>query len=161
METMAYLTAKGQRQGAIAGNVTEKGREGTIALFAVSYEVAIPYDPQSGHASGKRQHKPVMIAKAIDQATPKLLQALVTNETLTTVKIEFWRRAPETAGPYFVVALTNALLVDGKLASSGGAEASELARFDEYEEFQMTYQKIEWTWVQGGVTAQDDWSAPA
>ena len=158
METIAYLTAKGQRQGDIAGNVTEKGREGTIALFAVSYEIDTPFDPQSGHPSGKRQHKPVTIAKAIDQATPKLLRALASNETLTTAKIEFWRRAPETAGPYFIIALTNSLVVDYALRSSAEPEARGFQRL-EYEEFAMTYQKIEWTWVQGGVTAQDDWSA--
>jgi type VI secretion system secreted protein Hcp len=159
MMAVAFMTAKGQKQGNIAGNVTEKGREGTIALFAVSYEIETPYDPQSGHASGKRQHKPVTITKAIDQASPKLLQALVTNETLTTVKIEFWRPAPETAGPYFVIALTNALIVDYALTSSADEDPPAFEQL-EYEEFEMTYQKIEVTWVQGGVTASDDWNAP-
>ena len=42
MTTVAFMTAKGQRQGDIAGSVTEKGREGTIALSAVSYEIETP-----------------------------------------------------------------------------------------------------------------------
>ena len=42
MTAVAFMTAKGQKQGNIAGNVTEKGREGTIALFAVSYEIETP-----------------------------------------------------------------------------------------------------------------------
>ena len=25
---------------------------------------------------------------------------------------------------------------------------------------EFTYQKIEWTWVDGGITASDDWEAP-
>ena len=99
------------------------------------------------------------VAKAIDQASPKLLQALVTNETLTTVKIEFWRPAPETASPYFVIALTNALIVDGALTSSADEDPPAFEQL-EYEEFEMTYQKIEVTWVQGGVMASDNWSAP-
>jgi type VI secretion system secreted protein Hcp len=24
----------------------------------------------------------------------------------------------------------------------------------------FTYQKIEWTWVDGGITAMDDWESP-
>jgi type VI secretion system secreted protein Hcp len=28
------------------------------------------------------------------------------------------------------------------------------------EEVTFTYQKIEWTWVDGGITAQDDWEQP-
>ena len=29
-----------------------------------------------------------------------------------------------------------------------------------YETIAFTYQKIEWTWVDGGITAEDDWEAP-
>ena len=159
MTTVAFMTAKGRKQGDIAGNVTEKGREGTIALSAVAYEIATPYDQQTGQASGRRQHKPVTIVKTIDQASPKLLHALATNEVLTSVKIEFWRSSPETAGPYFTIALTNALIVDFALKSSSDQEPSGFEKF-EYEEIDMTYQKIEWTWTQGGITASDDWNAP-
>jgi type VI secretion system secreted protein Hcp len=28
------------------------------------------------------------------------------------------------------------------------------------EEITLTYQKIQWTWNDGGVTASDDWEAP-
>jgi type VI secretion system secreted protein Hcp len=159
MATTAYLTAKGQKQGDIAGNVTEKGREGSIGLFSVSYQIDTPIDPFSGAATGKRSHKPVTIVKAIDRATPKLLEALVTNEILSSVRIEFWRPTPETEAPYFIVALTNALVVESKF-SSPDDNGRELDKYEEYEEIQLTYQKIEWTWVQGGVTAQDDWNAP-
>jgi type VI secretion system secreted protein Hcp len=27
------------------------------------------------------------------------------------------------------------------------------------EEWSFTYQKIEWTWLDGGITASDDWEA--
>jgi type VI protein secretion system component Hcp len=29
------------------------------------------------------------------------------------------------------------------------------------EHWSLVYQKIEWTYVDGGVTAEDDWAAPA
>jgi type VI secretion system secreted protein Hcp len=28
------------------------------------------------------------------------------------------------------------------------------------EEITLTYQKIQWTWNDGGVTASDDWETP-
>jgi type VI secretion system secreted protein Hcp len=33
-------------------------------------------------------------------------------------------------------------------------------KFAEYEEVAFTYQKIEWTWNDGGIMAMDDWEAP-
>ena len=110
MAAIAYLTAHGQKQGDIKGGATEKGREGSIPLISVAYEVDAPFDSATGQASGKRVHKPIMIVKVIDQASPRLLQALVTNEVLTSVKIEFWRPVPEAAAPYFSIMLTNAAL---------------------------------------------------
>ena len=35
----------------------------------------------------------------------------------------------------------------------------DLVKFAEYEEVSLTYQKIEWTWNDGGITAGDDWEA--
>jgi len=89
MAAMAYLTAVGARQGDIKGDVTLRGREGSVALVSVSHEIDTPYDVATGHISGKRQHKPLVVIALLDRATPKLYQALVTNEVLTGVKIEF------------------------------------------------------------------------
>ena len=35
----------------------------------------------------------------------------------------------------------------------------ELMRMEVYEEVAFTYSKIEWTWVDGGITANDSWLA--
>jgi type VI secretion system secreted protein Hcp len=159
MPTMAYLTLKGAKQGDIRGSVTQKGREGTIALYSVSYGVETPIDSASGVATGKRQHQPIRIVKEVDQTTPQLFQALVTNETLTA-KIEFWRPLADGSGTLanvFTITLTNALISSIKVAS---AEAPDSEEFEELEEVQLVYQKIEVTWV-GGKTAADDWNAPA
>jgi type VI secretion system secreted protein Hcp len=153
MPTTAYLTLTGKAQGAIKGDVTAKGREGAIALLAVEYEISAPFDATTGQASGKRQHKPIVVTKAIDETSPSLLKALVTNEVLTTVKIDFWRPAPETAAPYFSITLTNAIVSDVTLNSSSEEETSEI------EQLQFVYQKIVWTWTPSGTSAQDDWDA--
>jgi type VI secretion system secreted protein Hcp len=153
MPTTAYLTLTGKAQGAIKGNVTAEGREGAIALLAVEYEISSPFDPTTGQSSGKRQHKPIVVTKAIDDTSPSLLKALVTNEVLTTVKIDFWRPAPETATPYFSISLTNAIVSDVTLNSSADEATSEI------EQLQFVYQRIVWTWTANGTSAQDDWNA--
>ena len=153
MATTAYLTARGRKQGDIKGSVARKGREGSIALIAVSYQIETPVDPATGAVTGKRQHKPVTITKVVDQATPKFLKAMVDNEVLTEVKIEFWRTAPESASPYFVIALTNALIEAESFASSGDQEPHET------EQISFTYQKITVSWTATGDEAQDDWDA--
>ena len=152
MATTAFLTARGLKQGDIKGGVTRKGREGSIALIAVSYQIETPVDPATGAVTGKRQHKPVTITKVVDQATPKFLQALVDNEVLANVKIEFWRTAPESASPYFVITLTNASVDAVSFASSGNQEPHET------EQVSFTYRKIMWTFVDSGGSAQDDWN---
>ena len=149
MPMTAYLTLTAKAQGAIKGNVTAKGREGAIALLAVAYEISVPLDPTTGLPGGKRQHKPIVVSKAIDETSPNFLKALVTNEILTTVKIDFWRPAPETAAPYFSIALTNAVLTDVKLNSSADEATSEI------EQLQFVYQSIVWTWTPSGTSAQD------
>ena len=153
MALIAYLTLRGQKQGDIKGGATEKGREGSIPLISVAYDVETPLDPASGLPTGKRVHKPIRVVKVIDQATPKLLQALVTNEVLTSVRIEFWRPVPEAVSPYFIIVLTNALLAGIALAPSGEDVSNE------YEQVQFTYQKITWSYPETGDTAEDDWSA--
>lgn len=153
MSTTAYLTLTGKAQGAIKGNVTATDREGAIALLSVGYEISTPFDATTGQASGKRQHKPIVVTKAIDETSPNLLKALVANEVLTTVKIDFWRSAPETAAPYFSITLTNAIAADVTLNSSTEAATSEI------EQVQFVYQKIVWTWTASGTSAQDDWNA--
>jgi type VI secretion system secreted protein Hcp len=158
MSTIAYLTMTGVKQGAIKGGVTIKGREGAIPVTAISSEIASAIDPTSGAVTGKRQHRPLTITKPIDQASPKLYAAMVTNETLSDVTITSWAPSPDGSGTQiqsFTIKLTNARLVGITLASSD-TQDSEVQT-----ELRFTYQKITWTWVDGEITAEDDWTTAA
>ncbi len=153
MPTIAYLTEHGKKQGDIKGGATEKGREGSIPLISVAYGVETPRDPASGLPTGKRLHTPITVVKVIDQATPRLLQALVSNEVPTSVRIEFWRPAPEAVAPYFVIVLTNAALAGIALAPSGEGGSHE------YEQVHFAFQKITWNYPETGEFADEDWIA--
>ena len=168
MALNAYLKLKGQKQGEIKGSVTQKGREGSILVYASTQGIESPRDPASGIPTGKRMHKPVVITKEVDQASPLLWNALVNNENITTWELHFW--APQTANDrasavgtevqYYTLKLTNASIssIDFIMANNKDAELMKIAP---YEKVSFTYQKIEWIWVKGGIMAADDWETPS
>ena len=166
MALMAYMKAKGQKQGVIKGSVTQKGREDSIAVIAYHHSVVSPRDPQSGLPTGQRMHKPFTVVKATDKATPPLYTALCTNENLTEVTIDFWKpqlKAATGVGSevqYYTVKLTNAGIAS-ITAMMPNVEDPTQQKFDMQEEVAFTYQKIEWVWKDGNVVAMDDWEARA
>ena len=164
MAMAAYVDFVGQKSGHIDGSVTQKGREKTSMVIAVSHSVISPRDPQSGLPTGQRLHKPYVITKELDEATPLLYNVLCTNENLSSVTVKFWTpqvKAAQGVGAevqHFTVKLTNANIasIDFRMAN---IRHPDLVKFTEYEEIAMTYQKIEWTWNPSGKTAGDDWEA--
>jgi type VI secretion system secreted protein Hcp len=160
MALNAYLKLKGQTQGDIKGSVTQKGREDKIMVIGVQHEVTSPRDAASGLPTGKRQHHPFVITKELDMSTPLLFNALVNNENLTEWELQHWQ--PSKSGvekQHYTVKLTNANIAFIRSIMPNNKHP-ELMKFSEYEEIGFTYQKIEWTWIDGGITAEDDWEAP-
>lgn len=158
MSTVAYLTIVGAKQGAIKGDVTIKGKEGTIALIGVSSQLNVPFDAATGAAQGRRQHHPIIITKHLDQATPKLYAALVTNENLTDATIAFWGQSPDGRQVLqFTIKLADARIVGIAFAAHEGQGTAPAPAPS--QELQLTYRKITWTWTEGNVTATDDWGA--
>lgn len=160
MALMAYLKLKGQKSGEIKGSITQKGREGKIGVIAVSHDIVSPRDAASGMATGKRMHKPFVITKELDKASPLLYNILTNNENIPEWELQFWQ--PSATGAekqHYTIKLTNANIasIDFRMANN---KHPDLMKFNEYEEVAFTYQKIEWMWVDGGITAQDDWEAP-
>jgi type VI secretion system secreted protein Hcp len=146
-----YLKVEGTKQGQFKGEVERNGSR-WIEITAFSAGVQSPRDAATGQASGKRQHKPIVITKEIDKASPQLLQAVTTNEVLKEVVIQSVR--PEPKGKeqvYQTITLTNAVI--SKVKGFSGKNKNE------EEQFQFTFQKIEVTNLQGTKTATDDWLA--
>lgn len=160
MALNAYLKLKGQKSGECKGSVTQKGREGKIMVIAVSHDIVSPRDAASGLPTGKRMHKPFVITKELDKSSPLLYNILVHNENITEWELQFWQ--PSATGAekqHYSIKLLNANIasIDFRMANN---KHPDLMKFSEYEEVAFTYQKITWTWVDGGITAEDDWEAP-
>lgn len=147
----AYLKLKGQKVGEIKGSVTQKGREGGIKVISVQHEIVSPRDAASGLPTGKRMHKPFVLTVEIDKATPLLLNAVAGNEKFATFALDVG--APGNGPGLYRVNLTNASIASFEFVTLADGNTAALR-------LSFTYQKIEWTWVDGGITASDDWETP-
>ena len=145
-----FMTLTGQKSGAVKGSVTQKGRENSIAVSAFEDEVMSPRDPASGLPTGKRQHKPIKVTIELDQSAPILYNMLSSNENITTLELKFWH--PSASGvesQFYTVKLTNASIAE--------IHASTDATHPTTLDVSFTYQKIQWLWTDGGITAMDNW----
>jgi type VI secretion system secreted protein Hcp len=147
----AYLKLKGQKSGDIKGSVTQKGREGRIAVIAVSHSIVSPRDAASGLPTGKRMHKPFVITKRIDRSTPTLNGMLVSNENLSEASFSVYEPDLKSGAEVLVytVKLTNANIASIELRTDTDGKL--------VEEITLVYQKIEWVWADGGVSNSDSW----
>jgi type VI secretion system secreted protein Hcp len=165
MALNAYLKLKGQKQGEIKGSVTQKGREGKIMVIAVSHEIVSPRDPASGLPTGKRMHKPFVITKELDKSSPLLYNVLCNNENVPEWELQFWtpqiKAATGTGAEvqHYTVKLKNANIASIAFRMANNKHP-DLMKFAEYEEVAFTYEQIDWTWNDGGLSATDSWEAP-
>lgn len=147
--TLAFVTC--DSQGDISGDSSRQN--GAIEVLGFSHSVVSPRDAASGLPTGKRQHKPITITKPVDKATPKLYQGLSMNENCGNVRLEFFK--PDSTGKtvnFYSIELLNAHIVSISTYQSDGQAPREHVSF--------TYQKIIWTWEDGGITFEDDWQSP-
>ena len=159
-----YVTIEGTKQGKFKGESTREGLQNKIPGVGFQYEVKSPRDVATGQASGKRQHGALVIIKEWGAASPQLFQALVTNEVLKSVQIEFVRT--DQSGREYVfqtIRLTNATVSNFKkyisVAECGTSTAKmQPAYATKLEDISITFQRIDFTDVNGKTAAADDWT---
>ena len=160
MALNAYLKLTGKTQGEIKGSVTQAGREDSVMVIAYNHEVVSPRDAASGLPTGKRQHKPLTITKEIDKSSPLLMTVLTNNEQITKWELRFWQPSPTGQEvQHYTVELENASIASIRSEMLNN-KYSENMNHKEREHVAFCYQKITWTWMDGGITASDDWEAP-
>ncbi|MRG93357.1 Hcp family type VI secretion system effector [Polyangium spumosum] len=160
MALNAHLKIVAEKQGAILGSVTQKGREGSIQVIAAMHEIVSPRDPASGRPTGKRVHKPFVVTKVLDRSTPLLYSVLCNNENIKSFELQFY--TPHKNGiekQHYTVRLENAN-ISSIIFRMPSTRSKIAAQLPEREEVAFTYQKIIWTWNEGGITADDDWETP-
>lgn len=154
-----YVSITGVNQGRFAGELKVKGFEDKIAGLSFHYAVVSPRDVASGMPAGRRMHKPIRFKKAWGAASPQLFQALVTNETLSSVVIDFVRRDSATGRLVLdhTIKLTNASVASIERQT----EETGLRGLTDVEIVDLVFQKIELTDHDSKSIAVDVWNAPS
>ncbi len=154
-----FLSIKGQKTGEIKGELMQKGHEGWSSVLSMDYGLTIPTDTASGMATGRRAHQGISFTLRWSKATPLLLNAAATNETLTDVQFQRW--TPQTAAATGIgveinadtIQLTNAHITSLKIVD----QKDDDGRLDTVVIVTMAYQKLTITHNDGGISADDSW----
>lgn len=151
-----YVSIEGKMQGKFKGESKRERFEDRSTGLGFAYDVKSPRDTASGQATGKRIHGPVIITKEWGAATPQLFQALVENEVLRTVLVEFVRT--DEKGEEYVyhrVKLSNATVSEIR-QYTGNLSSGMDTNFHELEDISFTFSRIEIENVDGKTIADDD-----
>jgi type VI secretion system Hcp family effector len=144
----AYLVVRG-----------EHIKEATIQLQSFSWgasnpsAVKSPRDAASGLATGRRQHKPIVLVLEYGKATPQLFKHMVTGSSLEQCDIEVYNVDDATGRETLLyrIKVTGAQIATGDVDGDGlsdearkgtGGGAGKVSLQDFH--FSLSYQKIEW-----------------
>ncbi len=154
-----YVSVEGTKQGKLKGEAPQDKHKDELVGLAYNYEVMSPTSVGRGGTglpTGKRQHSPITITKEWGASSPQLFQALVTNEVLKSVVMNFYHVDPNGQDVlFYTVKLTNAYV--SKIRSYVDFNSvSDFTGMNELEEVSFTFQKIEITNAEAKTSAMDD-----
>lgn len=163
-----FVSVVGMKQGTFAGELPQRGKgfENKIEALGLLHEMIVPLDA-AGNPTGRRQHKPITITKHVGAASPQLFQALVSNELLKNVTIDFTdsdRSVGTAGGPrrlVYQITLQNATVARIVQRLDPPAGSAPVAGGPAHlEEISFTYQSITVTFPGPGAsrTASDSMS---
>jgi type VI secretion system secreted protein Hcp len=126
---------------------TSGGDEVSFPVLSLTHTIISPRDSASGLPTGKRQHKPFVLTKSIDKASPLLLAAMIQGEPFT-VEVTSYVRSGGRRTPFVTVRLENAFV------ASIGPTADDRPT----EEVAFYYNRIAFNYALSGAIVEDSWS---
>jgi len=153
-----FLKANGT---AIAGQSTQTslGRADSIECVYFEHEIDTARDTANGMATGRRTYQPLVVRKRIDKSSPLIAKALTTNQVVDGT-FKFYR--PNPAGDGTTQQFYSVDIKGGRIAGIKqyvpDVTVDENGAEHPLEEISFTFATIVWTWVDGGISAEDTWS---
>mmetsp|Transcript_30352 Transcript_30352/g.67301 ORF Transcript_30352/g.67301 Transcript_30352/m.67301 type:complete len:182 (-) Transcript_30352:1296-1841(-) len=142
-----YMSITGEKQGVFKPTSTNPGKQPAIIVLASSRGVIVQTDAGSVRRSTRRNHLPLNVTKPLDKTSPQLYKALVENEQLSSVVLEYWgTNSKGVISKLYSVALRSASII-GMYQEDAGESTTETITFQ--------YQAISWTWHETGASAAD------
>jgi type VI secretion system Hcp family effector len=153
------MTVDGGQQGKFRGDNQQQNQD-RMGVLATTMEVSTATDAASGMVRGRRQHQPFIVKKLAGASSPQFLQALISNELLKKVTVEFTgiNQNGEQMTTY-VITLENVRVAGLKQYAATPENVSvksgmmSTALFDEIK---LVYQKITVESLTGKTMATDD-----
>lgn len=153
------MTVDATQQGKFRAESLRQNQD-KIDVLAATMEVITSTDAASGMARGRRQHQPFIIKKFTGASSPQFFQALVTNEAIRKVVIEFTGTNQNgeqqvtyaiTLETVRVAGLKQSATVPENVSAKGGGMSTPLM-----DEIKLVYQKITVESNTGKTMATDD-----
>jgi type VI secretion system secreted protein Hcp len=176
MAVSGWMKIKGKKQGNIsekANTVESVGNlwanpecklpediKNLIQVLATTHTVEARVDAMSGMQTGRRVHKPYVVTKLWDRATPLLYKALTQNEVMD-IEIYFPRPEPSGEGGqqhYYTVKLGNAVVISIRSITPSTNDPGT-ANLPQMEDVSFTYDKISWAMLVAKTEQEDSWKA--
>ena len=159
------MTLHGSRQGLISagafteasvGNSYQSGREDKIMIQALSHGIFVPKNA----GAGRRMHKPLIVTKTIDKASPLINTALCSGELLSQCRVEWFRTSAQGVQEHFyTMELEDAVIVGAEILMPHCQDPAK-SDFTQLIEVSLAYRKIDWEHTVAGTSGSDDWRAP-
>jgi type VI secretion system secreted protein Hcp len=154
-----YVRIVGGKQGPFAGHSSDRSHEGWLLGRGFQQQLTSPLDPATGLPSGKRVYAPIVVALEWSPASPQIFTALVTNESLPSVTLEFvGAGANGIQHTMQRLTLTNARI--SALRRTKGLANGVPDGQAPLEWVSFAFQKLTLDDLTSSRTAADDWSAP-
>ncbi len=149
----------------IEGDADLKGAEGASEILGYLHETSVPIDLETGRITGSPVHTPIRVTKALDKATPLLMQANLTGQPIEQLRFEFWRTTREGASElYYTITIEDVRLarINTFLANPDELGAVTMPETPvlgtvALETVSATYGRIKWQ-LAGGVEYEDTWT---
>jgi type VI secretion system secreted protein Hcp len=156
-----FLKANGT---AVDGESSQQsvGRDKSIECIYFEHECDTARDASSGQATGRRSYVPIVIRKRIDKSSPLIWKAMTTNQKIDG-QFLFFRPNPSgdgTTQQFYTIVIGN-----GRVASMKQFVPDTTDRENDasqpLEEITFTFATINWTFTDGGISADDTWAQNA
>ena len=142
----------------------DHGRERTMEIYGTAHEVTRPRDAATGLPTGKRQHSPFVVVKAVDSSSAGLREALISGAPLSgPVVVECAWKTSGSEDQFYTIELINATV--SSIRTESLAEARPIDSLAKspvmLEEVELAYEAIEHRFYeQGGhMTVVEDYAA--
>lgn len=162
MPIPAFMTLHGSRQGLISagafteasvGNSYQSGREDKIMIQALSHGIFVP----KSAGAGRRMHKPLIVTKTIDKASPLINTALCSGELLSQCRVEWFRTSAQGVQEHFyTMELEDAVIVGAEILMPHCQDPGT-SHLTQLEKIHFSYRRIYWRHEVSRTMGSDEW----